>query len=396
MRAEDQMKVFKNTPANTRKVIVATNIAETSLTIPGVVYVIDCGLHKQRTFHPSTGIDILRVDPVSKAGLTQRKGRAGREAPGKCFRLFEEKVIDEMIEVDVPEILRTDLSSTFLNLLVIGVNLFKMELLAKPDDQALRQAVKVLQSMKAIKKGRDGVNYTLTDLGKQMSLFPISVQLSRALIVAADRSVLDQVAMIISLMTSEHVFMDNQSKSGQSFSRFTDISGDHCMLLKLFREYLADVKPNLEKIPGRRFELNRKKRRKSTSWCRKNNISWKAMRHALDVYLQLIDYCRKANLSVSSMELTADVETMEIRKSLIAGYFLRIASLSEDRRTYQTLSKHQECFLHPMSVLALNPRSKPQFVLYSELVSTTKVYMRTVSEIEESWIEEVVPGFNLH
>ncbi|KAL0225825.1 hypothetical protein P9112_013149 [Eukaryota sp. TZLM1-RC] len=395
---EEQNKVFETTPKDKRKIIIATNIAETSLTIPGVRFVIDSGLCKQRIFHPNTGIDILKTKPVSKASLTQRKGRAGREGVGKCFRLFQEDVVKTLEEVEVPEIERSDLCSVVLSLLVIGVDISQLELLSSIDPQTINEALAVLDVMGAVKRVRKGTTWTgkLLDQGKLMATFPVNVYLSRALLFAAERNVLKEVVAIISLMSAEHLILETQDGISTR-NRFIDVSGDHCMLLKLYRQFVTECKLKFRaNVATRKQELTPNAEKRAKAWCYRNSISWKGLSHSLQVYHQLIKYCIDSNLVKSADQghnYTAEVENIEIRKSLLAGYFLKVAQLALDQKTYTTFGKGQEASIHPTSVLLTKGRTRPQWILFSELVLTSKVYMRFVSELEEAWLPEVVPSY---
>ncbi|KAL0222013.1 hypothetical protein RCL1_001867 [Eukaryota sp. TZLM3-RCL] len=395
---EEQLQVFSNTPNNVRKIIVATNIAETSLTIPGIKYVVDCGLRKQRVFHPQSGVEVLRVEPASKAALTQRKGRAGRQSSGKCFRLFTEDVVEELPDTDVPEILRSDLANSLLSLLVMDINLFELDMLDRPTPESLNSALSTLIAMGAVKKTVEldaSMKLECLPLGKTMSLFPVSVHLSRSLVFAAERGVHVEVATIIALLSSEHLFFESNTKRGNnSIQRFIDISGDHLMLLKLYREFSEFAKLKTKENNGNKELYTQKSERRAMEFCKRCNISWKSLRHALDVRKQLIDYCSNAGFVLAPHTYSNEQESIEIRKSLVAGSFLKVASFRPEHQCYRTLSKNQDCFIHPSSVLALHSVSKPQYVLFSELVFTSKLYMRNVSEISIEWLGEVVPQFN--
>ena len=205
-----QQQVFAKPPKGVRKVILSTNIAETSVTLPGVRYVIDTGLVKARSYNPRLGMDLLLVQPVSKGQARQRMGRAGREQAGSCYRLYTEESFEELQEHTVPEIKRCNLSGVILQLLAIGVSdILAFEFMDLPPEEAIVAALEQLLLLGAVEKG---AHLTLSPLGKQLSRFPLSPSLSRAILAAEEGGCCEQVVNIVAMLSVETIFYTPQDQ----------------------------------------------------------------------------------------------------------------------------------------------------------------------------------------
>ena len=240
--SEEQALIFgRSADPNTRKLIFSTNIAETSLTIDGIVYVIDCGYVKQKSYNPRTGMDALVVVPVSKVQAIQRAGRAGRTQPGKCYRLYSEKFyLEEMKENTVPEILRVNLANVLLNLKDMGFHdVINFDFMEKPDNDAILQALKQLYLLSAI--DQDG---QITRLGQEMCKFPLEPSYAKALLSSILMKCQDEMLTIVSLLSSENIWHKPSRVNQTEFERFEsvqkeflDLDGDHHTLLKIYSRW---------------------------------------------------------------------------------------------------------------------------------------------------------------
>lgn len=243
-----QMIVFKPTP-NARKVILSTNIAETSITIRGIKHVIDSGVVKRKTFNPSNRVESLKVTKISQAQAWQRTGRAGRESSGTCYRVYPIAEFNKMLRMTVPEILNNNLSATVLQLLAMGIDCANFDFMDQPDPELVDNAFKLLHDVKAI----DGLETRqLTDSGRQMAKFPLEPRLSRALLASVELGCVDDVLTIVALLSADNVFLhstDNLDKLVAAHRKFQSSYGDLITLLNVYQAFKAanDVKVSEKK-----------------------------------------------------------------------------------------------------------------------------------------------------
>ena len=228
-----QLKVFDPAPVGTRKVILATNIAETSLTINGIVYVIDSGLVKARSYNPRIGLETLKVVPVSKAAARQRTGRAGRERAGKCFRLYTENTFVELSDTTIPEIQRCNLENVILQMKAIGIeDIIGFPFIERPPIESIKRALERLLALKALQN--DG---TLSDHGRQMAELPLEPMYSKAILVAKEAGCVEEVLIIVSMLSVENIFytsLKHKEKAKAAKARFSVLEGDHLTFLNIF------------------------------------------------------------------------------------------------------------------------------------------------------------------
>lgn len=235
--SEIQSKIFEPTPKGSRKVVFATNIAETSITIDGIYYVVDPGFAKINIYNARAGIEQLIVSPISQAQANQRKGRAGRTGPGKCYRLYTESAFyNEMLENTVPEIQRQNLSHTILMLKAMGINdLLKFDFMDPPPKNLMLNALTELYHLQSLDdEGK------LTNLGKEMSLFPMDPTLSRSLLSSVDNQCSDEIVTIISMLSVQNVFYrpkDRQLEADSKKAKFHHPYGDHLTLLNVYTRW---------------------------------------------------------------------------------------------------------------------------------------------------------------
>ncbi|KAH8825038.1 pre-mRNA splicing factor [Flagelloscypha sp. PMI_526] len=369
--SEMQAKIFEPTPDGARKVVLATNIAETSITIDGVVFVIDPGFVKQNSYNPRTGMSSLTVVPCSQAAAKQRAGRAGRVGPGKAFRLYTRwAFMNELEESTVPEIQRTNLGMVVLLLKSLGINdLIGFEFMDPPPGETLMRALELLYALGALNDRGE-----LTKLGRRMAEFPVDPMLSKAIIASEDYSCTDEVLTIISMLQeSGSLFYrpkDKKLHADQARQNFVRPGGDHFTLLNVWEQWA---------------ETNY-----SQQFCYEQFLQFKSLSRARDIRDQLAGLCDRVEVVVKSNPNSND--TTPIQKALTAGYFYNTASLQKSGDSYRTLKTHHTVYIHPSSSL-FQHQPPVRAVLYYELVMTSKSYMRQIMEIKPSWLMEVAPHY---
>ena len=239
-----QQRVFKKAPSDCRKVVLSTNIAETSITIPGVKYVVDTGMVKARAYNPLIGLDFLLVQPVSKAQARQRAGRAGREMPGYCYRLYTEDSFLSLPEQTIPEIQRCNLSNVILQLLAVGIkDIVGFDYMDPPSEESLVSALEELYLLGAVENEEE---LGLTPLGQSMSHYPLNPPLARAILAAQEHKCVTEMLNVVAMLSVDSVMYspnDKREKVTEVQRKFHSEDGDHIMLLKIYRAYNA-VKGN--------------------------------------------------------------------------------------------------------------------------------------------------------
>lgn len=363
--SEMQTRIFDPAPAGSRKVVIATNIAETSLTIDGIFYVVDPGFVKQKVYNSKTGMDSLVVTPISQAAAKQRAGRAGRTGPGKCYRLYTERAYrDEMLPTPVPEIQRTNLATTVLQLKTMGINdLLHFDFMDAPPVESLVMALEQLHSLSALDD--EGL---LTRLGRRMAEFPLEPNLSKMLIMSVALQCSDEVLTIVSMLSVQNVFYrpkDKQSLADQKKAKFNQAEGDHLTLLAVYNSW--------------------KNNKFSNAWCYENFVQIRTLKRAQDVRKQLLGIMDRHKLDVVS----AGKNTVRVQKAICSGFF-RNASKKDPQEGYRTLVDSQVVYIHPSSALF---NRQPEWVVYHELVQTTKEYMRECTTIDPKWLVEFASSF---
>jgi pre-mRNA-splicing factor ATP-dependent RNA helicase DHX38/PRP16 len=370
--ADLQARVFEITTA--RKCIVATNIAETSLTIPGIRYVIDSGFSKQKSHSSKAGLDTLLVQPISQAAAIQRSGRAGRTADGKCWRLSTELTFNiEMLPMTIPEIQRTNLANVILQLKSMGfTDVLSFDFMDRPALDNFMHALAQLWSLRATTS--DG---KLTQLGRRMVLFPLDPTLSKMLLMGDRLGCLDEVLTIVSMLSVPPVFYKPKGREEEADShreRFIVPESDHLTLLNVF---------SLWSKVGRE---DRDKERKQGEWARENFLHNVSLVKAREVRAQLGEIATDAGMALSSSG-----DWNRVRKAVCSAYFHQAAQL-KGLSEYVNLHTNVKCFLHPSSALA-GLGYVPEFIVYHELVLTTKHYLHGVTAVEPMWLAQMAPEF---
>ncbi|CAM8947648.1 unnamed protein product [Rhodiola kirilowii] len=316
---EKQMQVFKPAPNGIRKVILATNIAETSVTIPGIKYVIYPGMVKAKTYNAKTGAESLVIVQTSKAQALQRsRGRAGREGPGKCYRLYPESEFLKLPDSTVPEIKRCNLAKVILQLKALGVDdIIGFDFMEKPSRMAIVKSLEQLYLLGAITD-----EYKLSDpVGIQMARLPLDPMYSKALILANEFKCLDEMLVTVAMLSVESIFYapcDKLQESRASAKNFSDPEGDHITLINVFRsahDFLNKSEPESS------HEKTEKKLRK---WCKDNFVDSRSLKHARDIHSQIQRQVQQMGFCISS----CGDDMMPFRKCLAASFFLNAAENS--------------------------------------------------------------------
>lgn len=362
-----QQRVFQPAPPRTRKIILATNIAETSVTVSGVRFVIDCGKAKIKQFRTRIGLDSLLVKSISKSAAIQRKGRAGREAAGQCYRLYTEQSYLDLEPSNTPEILRCDLSHAILTMKARGVDdIINFPFLDRPPREALEKALMQLYKLGALTD-----TGAISEIGQQMATLPLTVSLGRVLIAAAEPELdcVSEVIDIISCLSVENIFLNLTSEEKKEEAQLARRElyrreGDHLTLLMTVQAYAAE-------------NADRK------AWAERHFVSHRAMQAVMDVRKQLRAQCQqsKSLKGKTPRQITPELAT-SLLKCFLKGFATNSARLMPDG-SYKTIVGNQTVAIHPSSGLF---GKKVEAIMYNEFVFTTKSYARGVSTVQMNWI----------
>ncbi|BGP46836.1 Pre-mRNA-splicing factor ATP-dependent RNA helicase PRP16 [Rhodotorula kratochvilovae] len=367
MPADLQAKIFSPTEDGRRKVIVATNIAETSLTVDGIMYVVDAGYSKLKVYNPRMGMDSLQITPISQANANQRSGRAGRTGAGTAYRLFTEMAFrDELFESTIPEIQRTNLSNTVLLLKSLGVkNLLEFDFMDPPPQENILNSMYQLWVLGALDNTGE-----LTDLGRKMSHFPMDPALAKMLISSVATRCSAEVLTIVSMLSVPSVFYRPKERAEESDAareKFFVPESDHLTLLHVYTQWKSNGY--------------------SDSWAARHFLHPKTLRKAREVRTQLLDIMKHQKLDIIPCGTDWDV----IRKTICGAYFhqaARVKGIGE----FQHLRTGVPMHLHATSSL-YGLGHLPDYVVYHELVLTSKEYMSIVTSVDAYWLAELGDKF---
>lgn len=409
---DQQKRIYDPAPPNARKIIVSTNIAETSITVDGIVYVIDTGLCKQKFFNPRTSMECLAVVPISRASAEQRKGRAGRTQAGQCLRLYTKFMYENELEKDPPpEILRSSLTSIVLNLKALGIhNPLAFDFIDAPSAEALARSLDLLLMLGAVTRRGD-----LSKTGRRMAELPVEPPLAKALIKSQEAYGCAKqfciAAAMLSLQNSVFVGAKDLKHIVDGVKRefFANTTGDVVGYVNLFREW-------------------EEKQRSSQQWSSSNAINHNAMLRARDVRNQLLNNLH----NMFADEITDERDPLKIStaitKSMLSGYFMNVAKLGLDDRSFIVAKTHVEALLHPSGCLgplmfidrrlfeeqqrqlraggSVDPKTfvpkyvnvvhgeKPQLVMFAELRQLKeRAYLVHCCAVDREWVQEAAPGF---
>ena len=359
---ELQNRIFRKLDANKRKIVIATNIAETSLTIDGIRYVIDCGYSKLKVYNPRIGLDALATTPISLANANQRSGRAGRTAPGIAYRLYtEETAENDMYSSTIPEIQRTNLSNTVLLLKSLGIkNILDFAFIDMPPIQTLLSSLYELWSMGAIDNFGE-----LTKLGIEMSKLPLQPALSKILLKSVEFGCSSEMLIIVSMLSIPQIFQrpkGREKESDKARGRFFIAGSDHLTLLNVYLQWKSNG-----------F---------SSKWCSKFFMQSRSLAKAEDIRKQLLRVIETQNIRLKSIGSNWDV----IRHCICTGFSHQAAKLSGLKR-YSHLRTGMHTQIHPTSAL-FGMGDLPQYVIYNELLMTSSEYLVCVTAVDPFWLME--------
>ncbi|KAI9790907.1 MAG: DEAH-box ATP-dependent RNA helicase prp43 [Peltula sp. TS41687] len=355
-----------------RKCIVATNIAETSLTIDGIVYVVDPGFSKQKVYNPRIRVESLLVSPISKASAQQRAGRAGRTRPGKCFRLYTEAAFKkELISQTYPEILRSNLASTVLELKKLGIDdLVHFDLMDPPAPETLMRALEELNYLACLNDDGD-----LTTLGKLASEFPLDPTLAVMLISSPEFYCSNEILSLTALLSVPQIFVRPSSarkRADEMKALFTHPDGDHLTMLNVYHAF-----------KGPQSQSN------ARQWCHDHFLSLRALQSADNVRLQLKRIMETHEVELVSTPFEDKKYYENIRRALVSGFFMQVAKKESSGKTYTTVKDEQSVLLHPSTVLG----QESDWVVYNEFVLTKNNYIRTVTAVKPEWLLDIAPNY---
>ncbi|KAI5124003.1 hypothetical protein M0805_003835 [Coniferiporia weirii] len=370
LSTDEQMKIFSPTERGMRKVIVSTNIAEASITIDGIKFVIDSGFAKLRTYNPTTNLVSLATVPISLASAVQRAGRAGRTSAGICYRLYPGRSLTSLPSATPPEITRSDLMGPILQLKSLGIDdLTKFDWITSPPAESVLRALEGLASMGILDK--DG---RLTPMGEKMAECPLDVNVARMLFSSSEYHCGEEILTIAAMTTVQDVFVIPDGSAGALAElerrKFTAEEGDHLTLLNAYNSFT--------------------KYGRSSGWCRSHSLSFRALSRAVSIRSQLKKFMLRFNLPIESCEGDAK----RLRRCLVSGYWRNGARWVADG-TYRSVRGDMVLHVHPTSVLfTRKPRSG--WVIFHEMEETKKTQIRVLTEIEPEWLLEYGHKFHVN
>ena len=364
----EQEKIFEPSPH--RKIIVATNVAETSLTIPNISFVVDTGLARISHYSPKTGIRSLPILPISRASADQRKGRCGRTGPGVCIRLYSEEDYLSRQEFTPPEIKRSNLAEVILRMLALELgDIESFPFLDPPHRTAIREGFITLRQLGAIDD--DG---KLTPMGRIMARLPLDPRLSRILIEARRRRALREVLVIVAALNVQDPRkrpLGEEDTADKMHELFADPRSDFLSLLNIWKAFHREVDAGAS-------------RSKQKEWCRRHFLSYRIMREWINVYEELVEILEE----LGELELPESQPDYEaIHCSLLSGFLGStggLVAMHEGRGRYRG-ARDKEVFIFPGSFV----KNNPPWIMAAEVVETSRVFARYVAEIDPAWIEDV-------
>jgi ATP-dependent helicase HrpA len=368
----EQNRIFQ--PHVGRRIILATNVAETSLTVPGIKYVIDTGYARISRYSYRTKVQRLPIEPISQASANQRKGRCGRVSDGICIRLYGEEDYLSRPEFTDPEILRTNLASVILQMTSIGLgDVGAFPFVEAPDKRNVQDGVRLLEELGAIDtESSSGGTYRLTPMGRQLAQLPIDPRLARMVLEARAHGCVREVMVItaaLSIQDPRERPLEKQQASDEKHRRFADKDSDFIAFLKLW-DFLVEQQKALSSAQFRKL-------------CRQDYLNYLRVREWQDVYTQLRQVVKELGMPINSQE--ADYHS--IHTSLLTGLLSHIGQKDVDKQEY-TGARNARFSVFPGSGLFKKP---PKWAIVAELVETSKLWGRIAARIEPEWIEPLAP-----
>ncbi len=365
LSVEQQMRIFR--PHTGRRIVLATNVAETSLTVPGIRHVVDSGVARISRYSPRAKVQRLPIEPISRASADQRKGRCGREAPGICIRLYAEADFDAREPFTPPEVQRTNLASVILQMKTLGLGeVEQFPFLDPPRPAMVREGYRTLHELGAVDEGHE-----LTPLGRELARLPIDPRLGRMILEAKRENCLGEVLIIaaaLSIQDPRQRPPDAEAEADRAHAAFADEDSDFYSLINLWHFYQKQVK-----------KLSNSQLRKC---CRQNHLSYIRMREWQDVHRQLKDLIATRGTHLNSEPAPRDA----VHRAVLSGLLCQVGCLG-DGYAYSGAGGNR-FHIFPGSGLF---KAKPKWVMAAELVETTRLYARTVARIQPQWLEQLAP-----
>ena len=369
LSAQEQNKIFH--PSGLNRIVLATNVAETSLTVPGIKYVIDPGTARISRYSYRTKVQRLPIEPISQASANQRKGRCGRVSEGICIRLYSEEDFNNRPEFTDPEILRTNLASVILQMTALGLDdIEAFPFVDAPDKRHIQDGVKLLEELGAFEtvQTKSGEKRRLTTIGRQLAQLPVDPRLAKMLLSAVDFGSVYEVMIIVSALSIQDPRerpTEKQQASDEKHRRFTDKKSDFLAFLNLWH-YVQEQQKALTKNQFRRQ-------------CQKDFLNYLRIREWQDIYQQIRLAVREMGLPINSEK----AEYQQIHTALLSGLLSHIGLKEAEKQQYLG-ARNAHFAIFPNSVLF---KKQPKWVMAAELVETSKLWGRMVAEIEPEWIE---------
>ncbi|CCG19764.1 ATP-dependent helicase HrpA [Taylorella asinigenitalis 14/45] len=367
----DQERIFKPT-TSARRVILATNVAETSITVPGIRFVVDSGLARVKRYSWRNKVEQLHIEKISRASANQRAGRCGRVASGVCIRLYDEEDFLRRPEFTDPEILRSSLASVILQMKSLRIgDVAAFPFLESPTSRAIADGYQILHELGAI-SGQQNEKTYLTRVGMSLAQLPLDPKIARIILAGRQNNCLKEILIIASALSvadpRERPY-DQKNKSDQLHAKFKDEKSEFMSFLKLWQWYW-DLHAN--KISNRKFNDELKK----------NMVSPLRMREWIDIHNQLLTIVKERKWTVLESEATYE----QIHKSLLTGLLGNIGTKSETDPNFYQGTRNVKFLIHPLSGMQ---KKAGRWVMAAELVETSKIYARVVAQIDPRWVEGI-------
>ncbi|KAG8185520.1 hypothetical protein JTE90_019774 [Oedothorax gibbosus] len=376
---QEQQKVFEKTPDGIRKVVFATNCAETSVTIPGIRYVVDCGMVKESKYDAGRNMNVLSVNFVSQSSAEQRRGRAGRTQVGKCYRLYSRVNYDTMEKTSVPEILRVNLGQALLRLMKIGVkDPLKFDFVQSPPKESLSLTMKQLINLNAVSKD----DLSLTTLGENMSYLPLEPRLSFLVLTGIEQNIGYEAVVLAALVTiSRNIFFrtsENKSDADVKKLRFCQSESDFLTFFEVYKEWAT--------VP----------KQAKSKWCTLNCINARSLRTAQELVNELVTIIQreiKINIATKFNDTFVSDTLLEL---VFRSFYQNICIFSGYHRLgYRSLDVAGDLIIHPSSSLYTYGKWRPQFLVYDTLLQTNQTYLINVSPMTEEAIEVCMDKYGI-
>lgn len=367
LSAGEQNRVFQ--PHTGRRIVLSTNVAETSLTVPGIKYVIDPGTARISRYSYRTKVQRLPIEPISQASANQRKGRCGRVQEGICIRLYSEEDFLSRPEFTDPEILRTNLASVILQMTAIGLgDIQAFPFVEAPDNRNIQDGVRLLEELGAINANAKDPRKRLTSVGRQLARLPIDPRLARMVLEAPKNNALREVMIIASALSIQDPRerpMEKQQASDEKHRRFYDKESDFMTFVNLW-DYIQEQQKALS---GNQFRKQ----------CKKDYLNYLRIREWQDIHFQVRQVVRELELRINDTEAGYDA----VHMSLLSGLLSHIGMKDQEKNEYQG-ARNARFNIFPGSGIF---KKQPKWVMVAELVETSRLWGRIAAKIQPEWVE---------